>query len=60
MCIHEPPGGWIGFFGLGVQYFLWGGQALFGFPKSTPEVNRSVGLWRIWMPGFMQLLPVSS
>src|SRR5882757_3823081 len=27
----------IGFFGLGTGYFIWGGQALFGYPKSGPE-----------------------
>ena len=32
----------IGFFGLGTGYFIWGGQALFGFPKTSPEVNRSL------------------
>src|ERR1700741_5303256 len=46
----------IGFFGLGTGYFIWGGQALFGFPKTSPEVNRSLRLWGFWMPGFMQLL----
>ena len=46
----------IGFFGLGTGYFVWGGQALFGFPKTSPEVNRSLGLWGFWMPGFMQFL----
>ena len=46
----------IGFFGLGTGYFIWGGQALFGFPKASPEVNRSLGLWGFWMPGFMQFL----
>lgn len=46
----------IGFFGLGTGYFIWGGQALFGFPKSTPEVDRTMGMWAFWMPGFMQLL----
>ena len=46
----------IGFFGLGTGYFIWGGQALFGFPKTSPEVNRSLGLWGFWMPGFMQFL----
>ncbi len=35
----------IGFFGLGTGYFIWGGQALFGFPKTSPEVNRTLGLW---------------
>jgi hypothetical protein len=32
----------IGFFGLATGYFIWGGQALFGFPKPSPEVDR----WR--------------
>ena len=27
------------FFGLGTGYFIWGGQALFGFPKTSPEMN---------------------
>jgi hypothetical protein len=40
----------IGFFGLGVGYFIWGGQALFGFPKPGPEVNRTMGMWGFWMP----------
>src|SRR5215831_880678 len=42
----------IGFFGLGTGYFIWGGQALFGFPKTSPEVNRTMGMWGFWMPGF--------
>jgi hypothetical protein len=47
----------IGFFGLGTGYFVWGGHALFGFPKEeTPEVSRAMGLWGIWMPGFMQFI----
>jgi len=46
----------IGFFGLGTGYFIWGGQALFGFPKPSPEVNRSMGMWGFWMPGFMQFI----
>ena len=33
----------IGFFGLGTGYFIWGEQALFGFPKTSPEVNRTMG-----------------
>jgi hypothetical protein len=49
----------IGFFELGVGYFIWGGFALFGWPKANPAVpeeselviNRSLGLWGIWMPG---------
>lgn len=46
----------IGFFGLGTGYFIWGGQALFGYPRPTPEVNRSLGMWGFWMPGFMQFI----
>lgn len=46
----------IGFFGLGVGYFIWGGQALFGFPADSLEVNRTMGLWGFWMPGFMQFI----
>src|ERR1700687_4597275 len=46
----------IGFFGLGSGYFIWGGQALFGFPKASPDVNRALGIWGFWMPGFMQFL----
>jgi hypothetical protein len=46
----------IGFFGLATGYLIWGGQALFQFPKTSPEVNKSLGLWGFWMPGFMQLL----
>ncbi|MDB4958803.1 MAG: hypothetical protein JWO36_6372 [Myxococcales bacterium] len=46
----------IGFFGLGTGYFVWGGQALFGFPKESPEVNKTMGMWGFWMPGFMQFL----
>lgn len=46
----------IGFFGLGTGYFIWGGSALFGFPRPSPEVDRSIGWWGIWMNGFMQLI----
>jgi hypothetical protein len=46
----------IGFFGLGTGYFIWGGQALLGFPKNSPDVNRTMGLWGFWMPGFMQFI----
>ena len=46
----------IGFFGLAVGYFVWGGQALFGFPKDTLEVNRTMGLWGFRMPGIMQFI----
>lgn len=47
----------IGLFGLGTGYFIWGGNALFGFPKEeTPEVSRTMGMWAFWMPGFMQFI----
>lgn len=46
----------VGFFGLGTGYFIWGGQALFGYPKSSPEVDRTMGMWGFWMPGFMQFI----
>jgi len=46
----------IGFFGLGTGYFIWGGQALFGYPKSSPEMNKTMGMWAIWMPGAMQFV----
>lgn len=46
----------IGFFGLGTGYFIWGGQSLFGFPASSPEVDRTMGMWGFWMPGFMQFI----
>ena len=46
----------IGFFGLGTGYFIWGGSTLFGPYKQSPETDRTIGLWDIWMPGFMQFL----
>lgn len=46
----------IGFFGLATGYFIWGGQALSGFPKASPEVNKTMGMWGFWMPGFLQFI----
>jgi hypothetical protein len=46
----------IGFFGLCTGYFIWGGQAFFDFSKTSPEVNRTMGMWGFWMPGFMQFI----
>ncbi|HEY7350164.1 MAG TPA: hypothetical protein VH599_17730 [Ktedonobacterales bacterium] len=47
----------IGFFGLGTGYFVWGGQAVFGYPKEDkPDVSQTMGMWAIWMPGFMQFV----
>src|SRR5438094_9559714 len=44
----------IGLFGLATGYFIWGGQALFGFPKPNPQVNLTMGMWAFGCPGFMQ------
>ena len=46
----------LGFFGLGVGYFIYGPQELFGFPRRDPGVDRTTGLWGIFMPGAMQLV----
>src|SRR6201998_610429 len=46
----------IGFFGLGTGYFIWGGEALFGFPRTSPEGNKTMGMWGFWIPGFMQFI----
>jgi hypothetical protein len=46
----------IGFFGLATGYFVWGGQALFNFPKDSPETNHTIALWGAWMSGFMQFI----
>jgi hypothetical protein len=46
----------LGLFGLGTGYLIWGPQELFGFPPREPLVDRSVGVWGIWMPGFCQLV----
>ncbi|MGH3500084.1 MAG: hypothetical protein ACRDQA_04140 [Nocardioidaceae bacterium] len=46
----------LGFFGLGTGYLIWGPQELFGFPARDESVDRSSGVWAIWMPGFCQLL----
>lgn len=60
-----PPSAFIplavGFFGLGSGYFIWGGQTIFGFPKAgegleATRVNQTMGIWGIWLPGFMQFI----
>jgi hypothetical protein len=38
----------IGFFGLGTGYFIWGGQALFGYPKAGPK---SIAPWACGVSG---------
>jgi hypothetical protein len=46
----------LGFFGLGTGYLIWGPHELFGFPPRNEQVDRALGTWGIWMPGFCQLL----
>lgn len=46
----------LGFFGLGTGYLIWGPQELFGWPPRDERVDRSLGVWGIWMPGFCQFL----
>jgi hypothetical protein len=46
----------LGFFGLGTGYLIYGPQELLGFPKRDQSVDRSNGMWGIWMPGFCQFL----
>jgi len=46
----------VGFFGLATGYFIWGGQALFDYPKDNPDLNRTIAVWGFWLPGFMQFL----
>ena len=46
----------LGLFGLGTGYLIWGPQELFGYPERDPSVDRSMGVWGIWMPGFCQLV----
>ncbi|KPV42412.1 hypothetical protein [Alicyclobacillus ferrooxydans] len=49
----------IGFFALGVNYFVQGGSTLFGGPKwsDDPRANAKVtGLWGIFLGGFGQLI----
>ena len=46
----------LGFFGLGTGYLIYGPQELFSWPKRDERVDRSTGVWGIWMPGFCQLI----
>ena len=46
----------IGFFGLGTGYFVYGGWEVSGYPQSSESLNKSLGQWGIWMPGFMQFI----
>lgn len=46
----------LGFFGLGTGYLIYGPQELGGWPPRDERVDRAVGMWGIWMPGFCQLV----
>ena len=46
----------LGFFGLGTGYLIYGPHELFGFPRRDPQVDRAIGMWGIWLPGFCQAL----
>ena len=47
----------IGFFGLGIGYYVFGGAGFFRFPKENNDnINHAMGLWGIFMPGFMQFI----
>ncbi len=47
----------LGFFGLGTGYLIYGPYELFAWPKEKSEaLNRSLGQWGIWMPGFLQFV----
>jgi hypothetical protein len=46
----------LGFFGLGTGYLIWGPQELFGFPRRDRAVDRSMGLWGVFLPGLCQVV----
>lgn len=46
----------LGLFGLGTGYLVWGPHELFGYPERTPAVDRSMGVWGIFMAGLCQLI----
>jgi hypothetical protein len=46
----------LGFFGLGTGYLIWGPQELLGFPARDRSVDRSMGVWGIFLPGLCQVV----
>jgi hypothetical protein len=46
----------VGFMGLGTGYLIFGTQEFFGYPKRDKSVNEGMGVWGIWMPGFLQFV----
>lgn len=46
----------LGFFGLGTGYLIWGPQELFKWPNRDAPVDRSTGVWGLFLPGLCQLV----
>lgn len=46
----------LGFFGLGTGYLIYGPEELFHWPKRNDSVDKSTGVWGIWLPGLCQLV----
>lgn len=46
----------LGLFGLGTGYLVWGPQELTGYPVRDRAVDRSMGVWGLFMPGLCQLV----
>ncbi len=46
----------VGFFGLGTGYLIYGPQELAHWPPRDESVDRSTGIWGIWLPGFFQFV----
>ncbi|MGH7118756.1 MAG: hypothetical protein ACREFP_07170 [Acetobacteraceae bacterium] len=46
----------LGFMGLGTGYLIYGPQELFDWPRRNESVDRAVGIWGIWLPGFFQFV----
>ena len=46
----------LGFFGLGTGYLVWGTHELFGFPARDEAVDRSLGVWGVFLPGLCQVV----
>ena len=46
----------LGFFGLGTGYLIYGPAELFHFPRREPQIDRSMGIWGIFLPGLCQVV----
>lgn len=44
----------VGFMGLGTGYLIYGPTELFGYPRRSQSMDFGMGLWGIFLPGFMQ------